>query len=209
MKKSKIILLAVAVAGSQLLGIHSSSAQQFYPASISAESATTNPAGNLVYHELSTKDFIQTSANEQGITNLTGLSLVFDAKADALEVVSGTNDTLVFTTLTFADILPLSNTNGTSLQRFASVYWGASQTPNGTLVANEQIVPATATQPARFSLQGQIQIAVPAIGTNAPTIIVGNISAETPEVHTVRGPHITELNETNTVQKTSSSKPRH
>jgi hypothetical protein len=198
MKKTKIMVMAAAAA-LQMTWIQSGSAQQFYPASLEASTASTNPAGNLVYQELKNKDLITTCAIGQGLTNLAGLSLVYDANADALEVVSGTNDTLVCTPLTFATVVPLSNTNGTVLQRFAWVYWEGSEAASGSLTATEQIIPATTNQPAKFCLQGQLQFAVPASGTNPAVIYEGTVSASTPEV----------TGETNSVSKGSSHGSSH
>jgi len=181
MNKTKMMIVAAAAAVSQLLGIQSGNAQQFSPASFEASTVSTNPAGNLVYQELNAKELITNSASAQGLTNLAGLSLVYDVNADALEVVSGTNDTLVSTPITFASVVPLSNTNGTVLQRFAWVSWAGSETASGSLIATEQIIPATTNKPARFSLEGQLQFAVPASGTNPAVIYEGSISASTPE----------------------------
>jgi len=157
-------------------GTGSGNAPGFYNASLQAVSISTNQSGNLVYRNFGNQNLIQAGATAQGITNLAGLKLVYDQVADALEVVSGTNDTLVSTPLTFATGVFLSNTNGTQIQRFAGVYWGTNLTADGSLVAGEEIVPATTTQPAKFGLQGQLQFVVPASGTNAPVIYVGNVS---------------------------------
>ena len=212
MKTAKLVIATVVTAASQLIGAQSGNAQQFFPASLELSSVATNAAGNLAEQRLSNKSIISIFAAEQGITNVTGLSLVYDAKADAVEVVSGTNDTLIATALTFAESVDLNNTNGTALQRFAWVYWGSSTTPNGSLVAGEQIIPAITTKPAHFSLQGQLQFGVPASSTLAPAIYAGNLSAEALEVHTGTNSihEVSETNEVNEVSKTNSvSKSRH
>ena len=194
MKNSTNIRAAMMAVAAFVIAAQTGNAQQFYPATLEAESVSTNQSGNLVYQEFKTKDLITTCANEQGITDLTGLSLVYDAKADALEVVSGTNDTLVCTSLTFADVVPLSNTNGTFLQRFAWVYWETNQTANGSLVAEEQI---STTPTATFSMQGELQVAVPGNGTNPPTIYVGDLRVGNPESHHKGGGHESQGGETN------------
>jgi hypothetical protein len=119
MKKTKIIVMAVATVVSQLAGVQSGSAQEFYKAFVNAVSISTNQEGNLIYHEFNNWNIISTVADEQGITNLTGLSLVYDRTADALEVVSGTNDIPVSTVLTFSGGVSLSNTNEIKIERLA------------------------------------------------------------------------------------------
>ena len=128
---------------------------------------------------IANRQIIRQAAAEAGLTNVSRLSLVYDRTADALEVVSGTNNTLVSTPLTFSTGTYLSNTNGTQIQRFAGVYWGTNLNASGSLVAGEQITPATSRRPARFNLQGQLQFTLPASGTNGAAIYVGNVSAGT------------------------------
>jgi hypothetical protein len=203
MKKTKMIIVAAAAVLSQMIQIQSASAQQFYPASVDVKSVSTNQAGNLTYQEFGASEIISNTASELGLTNLTGLSLVYDRVADAIEVVSGTNDTLVGTPLAFSGGVTLSNTNGTEIQRIAGVFWGTNQTANGTLVADESNFPATTNRPAEFKLQGQFQFLVAADGTNAPAIYVGNITAETPQISNGNS-----TNETHTSSK-SPSKSKH
>lgn len=176
MMKSKLLAAALVAAGSQLVNIPSANAQEFYPASVRAVGISTNETG-LVYHEFGNWNIIRHCAAEQGITNLAGLRLVYDRTTDAVEVVSGTNNTVVCTPLTFSDGTSLSNTNGTKIQRFAWVGWENSTTASGSLVAGESVLPATTNHPALFNLRGQLQFTVPANGTNPPVIYVGGINA--------------------------------
>jgi hypothetical protein len=177
--KTNLLMVALAAVGMQLISTPSGQAQEFDPAFVSAVSISTNQTG-LVYHELDNRDLIRHCAHEQGLTNLTGLHVVYDRTADAVEVVHGTNNTLICTPLAFSKVTSLSNTNGTKVQRFAWVSWEASTVANGTLVANERIIPATTNHPAFFNLHGQLQFNVPANGTNPPTIYIGNINAGSP-----------------------------
>lgn len=177
--KTKLIMVALATIGMQWVGTMSGHAQEFDPAFVSAVSISTNQTG-LTYHELGNRDLIRRCASEQGITNLTGLHLVYDRTADAVEVVRGTNNTLICTPLAFSNVTSLSNTNGTKIQRFAWVSWEGSTVANGTLVAYERITPATTNHPALFNLRGQLQFSVPASGTNSPAIYIGSINAGLP-----------------------------
>jgi hypothetical protein len=177
--KTKLLIAALAAIGIQLINTTSGHAQEFDSAFVSAVSISTNLTG-LTYHELDNRDLIRHCASEQGITNLTGLHLVYDRTADAVEVVHGTNNTLICTPLAFSNATSLSNTNGTKIQRFAWVSWEGSTVANGTLVAYEQINPATTNHPASFNLRGQLQFNVPASGTNPPVIYIGSINAGSP-----------------------------
>src|SRR6516225_5089255 len=70
-----------------------------FKANVQLTCVTTNSSGNLVYERVGTWTFIKNCASEMGITNLSGLSLVFDRSSSALEVVSGTNHTVLCTPL--------------------------------------------------------------------------------------------------------------
>jgi len=177
MKKSTLIIMAVAALAAQLIGIQPLGAQQFFKASVHAEGVSTNHAGQFTHHELRNHDLIRQCAMEKGLTNLTGLSLVYNRTADAVQVVSGTNHTLVCTPLTFANGTWLMNSNGTKVQRLAWVYWETNMTANGTLLATERYAYGPTNQLVFFSLQGQLQFAVPADGTNGPVIYGGSIAA--------------------------------
>jgi hypothetical protein len=177
MTRSKSIILAIAGFCLPWLLAQTGSAQPFYPASLQTVSISTNASGKLIYQNFGNRQLIHQAASAAGITNLAGLSVVYDRKADALEVVSGTNDTLVSTPLTFSTGTYLSNTNGTEVQRFAGVYWETNLTASGSLVVSEQEIAATKRRPARFILDGQLQFTLPASGTNGPVIYLGNVSA--------------------------------
>ena len=177
MKRSTLIIMAVAALVAQLIGIQPLGAQQFFKASVNAVGVSTNHAGQFTQHPLRNHDLILQCAMEKGLTNLTGLSLVYNRTADAVEVVSGTNHTLVCTALTFANGTWLMNTNGTKVQRLAWVYWETNTTANGTLLATERYAYGPTNQLVFFSLNGQLQFAVPAAGTNGPVIYRGSIAA--------------------------------
>jgi hypothetical protein len=105
-----------------------------------------------------------------------GLCVVYDLNADAIEVVSGTNKTVVCTPLTFSNDVTLSDTNNTT-QRLAWVTWEGGSGPNGTLAAREHFRYGVSNQLTGFSLIGQLQFAVPGNGTNAPVIYRGSVVA--------------------------------
>jgi hypothetical protein len=178
MKKTKILIAAVATIVSQFLTVNSGNAQSSntFPAFVSALAISTSTNGNFTYRPFGNWDLIRHCAAEQGLTNLMGLRVVYDLNADAIEVVSGTNKTVVCTPLTFSTDVKLSDTNNTS-QRLAWVSWEGSSSPNGTLADREHRQYGTSNQLTGFSLIGQLQFAVPASGTNAAVIYRGSVVA--------------------------------
>lgn len=178
MKNTKSLVIGIAVAVAvQLTGVSSSRAQELYPAFLSAISISTNStSGNLTYHSFGNRDIIRSCASSAGLTNLEGLSLAYDSTSQALDVVSGTNKTVICTPATFSGGTSLSNTNGTITQELTFVFWEGSTVANGTLSAVERTFTPTNGTPF-FSLKGQLQFSVPASGTNGPTIYSGTLSA--------------------------------
>jgi hypothetical protein len=128
-----------------------------------------------VYHSYGNGQIIRECAQENGITNLVGLLLVYNRTADALQVVSGTNHTVVCTPLSFSGGAWLSNSNQTKVERLAGVYVENSSTPNGTLAATERLAYSPSNTLSFFSLSGQLHYA--ANGTNGPVIYKGSIFA--------------------------------
>ncbi|HEX4644749.1 MAG TPA: hypothetical protein VH598_04000 [Verrucomicrobiae bacterium] len=176
MKKTKWIIVAAAAVAVQLAGVSSGSAQQLYPAFVSATCISTNGSGELTYRSFRNRDIIRDCASKMGITNLTGLSLAYNRTADTLEVVSGTNKTVVCTPATFSGGTSLSNSNGTKIQRLTFVFWGGATTANGTLLASERVHTETNGM-TFFNLRGNLQFSVAASGTNAPMIYAGGLDA--------------------------------
>ena len=173
--KSKCLATVLATLGAQLIGAPLSSAQELYPVTVNAVSISTNQYGNLAYHSFNNWSILQATAAAQGITNLSGLSLVYNLQGDNLEVVSGTNHTVLDTPLTFDNGISLNNTNSTKVQRLANVYWKTNQTASGTMLAGESIRYGATNQITGFSLAGQLQFAVPGDGSNSPAIYYGFI----------------------------------
>jgi len=175
MKKSKLFIMAAATLVSQIIAVQSGSAQDSFKVVVDAISISTNHAGALVYHEFDNHDIIHNCAAEQGITNLTGLSLVYNRTADAVQVVAKTNGTVICTPLSFSDGVTLSNTNATKIQRLANVFWENSAVSGGTLLAGEWITYGSTNQIKSYALKGSLQFSVP--GTNGTAIYAGNIYA--------------------------------
>jgi len=146
-----------------------------FRASVNLTCVSTNQSGNLVYERVGTSTFIKECAADMGITNLQGLSLVYDRSANALEVVSGTNHTVLCTPLTFSGGLTLSNTNNTKVELQSFVFVETNTVASGVLTATERISPGTTNFPPFFSLFGELNYTEPASGTNPPAICHGSL----------------------------------
>jgi hypothetical protein len=173
--KSNCLATALAALGAQLIGAPVSSAANLYPVTVNAVGITTNQDGNLSYRPFNNWTLIHSAAAAQGITNLTGISVVYNLQADNIQVVSGTNYTVLDTPLYFDGGVSLSNTNNTKVQRLTNVYWETNQTASGTMIAGESIRYGATNQITGFSLAGQLQFALPGDGSNSPAIYYGQI----------------------------------
>ncbi len=152
-------------------------AQELYRVMVNTISVATNASGGLSYTGFGNRDLIQHCAEAHGITNLMDLKLVYNRTADALEVVSGTNHTLVCTPMSFAEGVSLSKTNNRVRERLAYVFLENSTTANGSLRARESYTFGTSNTVTGFTLSGQLQFAQAAQGTNAARIYSGRIFA--------------------------------
>ncbi|HEY5910540.1 MAG TPA: hypothetical protein VJA21_08050 [Verrucomicrobiae bacterium] len=176
MKSAKMILLGLVTTLTLPLVTASGSAQS-YPAMVNEMRISTNHNGDLVFERVRNADLIRECARERGITNLMGLTLVYNRTADALEVIRGTNLTAICTPLTFSGGTWLINSNHTRAERLAFVSVETNNVVNGTLAATERFVYGPTNNLIRFSLSGDLQYAVPAKGTNPPAIYRGTVSA--------------------------------
>lgn len=173
--KTNCLAVTLATLGVQLITAPLSSAADLFPVNVNAVSVSTNQNGNLTYRPFNNWTLIRAAAAQQGLTNLTGISVVYDLQADSVEVINGTNHTVLDTPLTFVGGVSLNNTNDTRVQRLANVYWETNQTASGTLVAGESIHYGATNQVTGFNLVGQLQFARPGDGTNSPAIYYGLI----------------------------------
>jgi hypothetical protein len=176
MKKRKLIelSLALAVCG---LGVVSLNAQELFSAVVATTKVTTNGSGGLSYSHYGNKQIIEEAAESAGLTNSHGLRVVYNRTADDLEVVAGTNNTVITTPLTFADSLSLARTNQTLLERLAWVFVGTGTNAAGTLRDTERAHFGPTNQLTHFSLIGRLQYAAPASGTNEGALYSGVLTA--------------------------------
>jgi hypothetical protein len=177
MKRNTIFTWTIALSLLTCVNVPRSKAQEIYKAFVSEVCISTNASGRLVYRPFTSRDFIRKCASDAGITNLTGLSLVFNRTANALQVVSGTNHDLVCTPLSFSGGVSLSNSNNTKVERLEFVFADADRMAAGTLKATERSSLGLSNQLSGFQLTGRLQYAVSAAGTNGPAIYTGTIVA--------------------------------
>jgi len=175
MKQIKVIIGTITVITAQCLCVSTSNAQ-LYRAQVNTVCVGTNSAGGLSYSGYGNRQIISQCASEQGITNLSGLHLVFDSTADALEVVQGTNNTVICTPITFSGGVSVSKTNGTVTELLSFVFLENSKVADGTLRAREHISMNSSNQVTSFSLIGQLQFAQAANGTNGAMVCSGSLS---------------------------------
>lgn len=174
MKSTKLVVTVIASALLLPLGTKSACGQD-YKAVVNAVCVSTNNSGKLVYQWYRNREIIRACAQENGLTNLMGLSLVYNRAADALQVVSGTNHTVICTPLSFAGGTWLSNSNNTKVERLAGVYVETNSMNSGTLAATERFTYSPSNTLSSFSLSGELQYT--ANGTNGPEIYKGRIVA--------------------------------
>ena len=177
MKTTGTLVLTLGIALSCGLGALPSQAQEIYRAFVSLTAVSSNQSGGLVYRSLGNQAFIRKCAREQGITNLSGLSLVFNRTSNSLEVVRGTNHDLVCTPLSFSGGVSVGKTNGTRVERLEFVYVGSSMMADGTLAATERYVFGPSNQLTGFSLSGRLQYAVSGSSSNHTAIYTGSLIA--------------------------------
>jgi hypothetical protein len=177
MKIQKLHVIAAATILVASTGLQSSRAQELFPAVFSAVASSTNQGGGIVYTKVTNRSLIKDCAAEQGITNLSGLKLVFDLTSNALQVVQGTNHVVICTPLTFKDTFLLENTNKTKVELLAGVWVETATTSTGTLSATERFAYGSSNQLTGFQLTGRLAYGVAASGTNSTKIVRGVVVA--------------------------------
>jgi hypothetical protein len=171
----KILLLAATIVS---LVATSSIAQttntNLVRAFISVTCISTNGTNDLVYDRIRTTEFIEEFATSLGITtNATNFSLVYNLTNRTLQVVSGTNQTLVGTALSFTNVLSITNADseGTVVEFQYNVRVWTNSAVTGTLTGTQRY--GASNDFSSFLLTGRLAYVEPASGTNAPAICRG------------------------------------
>jgi hypothetical protein len=176
MKNSHLLSVAAALVSSSLIAC-SGYGMDLLRAEVNTTRVTTNATGGLSYKHYGNHQIFAQAAAQAGLTNLSGLRLVYSLSGDDLEVVSGTNNTVIATPFTFSGGVSLSKTNNSVLERLTWVYLGTNTQASGTLHATEFSHFGTSNELTAFALRGQLQFATPAAGTNGAAIYSGSLAA--------------------------------
>jgi hypothetical protein len=144
---------------------------------VTAICTSTNSRGGLSKEFMTNRDFIEECTSDMGLTNLTGLSLIYNRTNQALEVVSGTNQTWVCTVLSFEGGLSITNTNSTRIEGLSFIFVGTNTMSAGTISTTERITYGSTNQIMSWGLVGQFQYSAAASGTNAAEICRGTLLA--------------------------------
>lgn len=164
--------LTLTWAGAQNSGAQTNT--DLYPAKINLVCISTNQGGDIVYQRFNTSAFVEEFATGEGITNLTDLSLVFNRSNASLQVISGTNQTLIGSPLGFAGGVSLANSNNTRVQLQTFVFLDGNSVASGLLSATERLTWGTSNQLTSFSLRGLLSYSF-TNGTNSPAICHGSL----------------------------------
>jgi hypothetical protein len=147
---------------------------ELYKVNVDLVMSTTNLFGQLEFRNVGNREIIRGCIG--GITNQTGLSLVYNRTTDALQVVGGKNHALIGTSMSFVNMAALNTSNHKKLgDRLAWVYVNGNQQPNGTLKAIELYKTGNNRGSNCFFLDGELQFAEPANGTSTEKIFTGKI----------------------------------
>jgi len=145
-----------------------------FPARINLVCVSTNENGNLTYERVTTSNFVAECATDMGVTNFTGLSLVFNRSNSSLDVINRTNSAVLCTPLSFDGGSSLTNTNNTRVELLTYVFFDTNTVASGSLAATERLTYGSSNQLTSFGLRGVLSYSYTE-GTNSPTICRGTL----------------------------------
>ena len=148
--------------------------------SVTEVCTSTNSSGGLRNQIFGNRHLIADCAADMGITNLTGLSLVYNRSNSSLDVVTGTNQTFLCTALSFEGGVFVTNVNNTTIEGLSFVFVGTNTTSSGTISTTEMVRYGSTNQITSWSLIGRFQYALPASGTNGAVICRGVLTSRSP-----------------------------
>ena len=177
-KAGRAILLLLLTIGAAANG------QTLYKLTFKGTSSTLDASGNAVDQRLDNKALIRQWAGHVGVSNFTGLQLVFHRHADsndgdAIEVVRK-DGSLVVTAfpMTFPEPAVETSTKGSLERRFAYVYnLNHSEFSRGTVIMNEVTSINKQGKTNRFAVTGEMQWYEVPEGTNGLRICSGTFKA--------------------------------
>jgi plastocyanin len=162
-----------AMSGSITVGTVSGTPQTAYLVNLTGQLLSTNATGSIAVTSMNNKGFIIDCANEKGL-NPTTLALVYDTQADAIEVVSRSDGSLVCTVATFVGGVALGTSDGKRRERQGLVFWEDYDGPKGSMAGTELSKRDTSGNVVTFSFRGSIQIGIEAHDGEATRILKAN-----------------------------------
>jgi len=178
-KSTSAAILAAVSLSLAWAGVQTCDAQtntNLFPARINLLCVSTNQNGNLVYERVKTAEFVEACAADIGVTNLNGLTLVFNRSNASLDVINRTNLAVLCTPLSFEGGVSLANSNNTRVELQTYVFLDTNTVTSGSLAATERLTYGTSNQLTSFILRGRLSYSF-TNGTNSPTICRGTLLA--------------------------------
>jgi hypothetical protein len=134
---------------------------------------TTNENGSLTNQVFDNARLIQQCAAEVGVTNLGDLSLVYNRTNPALQILSGTNQSILCTAMSFAPRMSMTNNHNTKIEVLSFIFLGTNTMSSGTVCTVETSAAQTNTPFPSLNLIGRFQYSIDANGTNRAAICHG------------------------------------
>jgi hypothetical protein len=150
-------------------------AQTEYPFTFKATCYQTNAQGKIVSSPISDHTILRDLANAVGVTDLSGLAMVYhekgNAMGDTIDIINPTNGAVLNTVFGFYfgeayGRIPLTSTNGA--RRLDYVYTSQNTRSLGTALITKNI-----TKDGRTMIQGQMRYLVTPTATNTLQVCNG------------------------------------
>ncbi len=167
MKALKVAPLPLAIALLAGQGVQAQTNTNLFPLSFKAVCTSTNSSGGLFRELVGNANLIDDCAVEHNITNLTGLSLVFNRTNFSIQVLD-TNGAPLCTSFSFSGGLAFTNTNSTAIVFQRDVFVRTNTTATGVISGSASW--NNTNLAASYGLRADLLYIEPAAGTNAPSI---------------------------------------
>ncbi len=147
-----------------------------YKVNVSAICISTNDNGQLRSKPFTARDIIRDCADGQGITNLTGLTLVYNRDVDTVQVVNRTNGAVVCDFMAFDNGVAVANAAGTVRERVAFAYLQDQHNADGTIRGTERYVFDEHGAVIAFHFNGKLHIGTPATDSSRAKVYSGTFT---------------------------------
>src|ERR1043166_3534728 len=160
MKKYSVI---IGIAFALIILVQSSFAQagsNLYKVFFAADGVTTNDFGRMGEIFTGKRDLVRQCATNNGVTDLSTLTLVYDRDTDALEVVDRRTGDLICTPMSFSGGASVQNSHVTSRERLAFIFLEDSGEAAGTISGTERYRYDFDGNVIRFAFTARLHFAV-------------------------------------------------